>query len=404
MTTPASPTMHDDRMAGASSYMALLVCLVVVGGPLGAQPPPPAAPGAGVGGRVAVTAADTGRLASAVNERYAVPDIPAVTFLNVSPSNISRPTTPKDFVVELADAVDEQGRVRHGFAIEVSPVAALPGFHVSLRQYREDKLQYALANLLVSIATVQNSGDTSSTNIAYGLRTTLIDRGDPMLDEDFLRSFGDAMVACAPETPLPPALVPFPGQPDTMQVTRARYFAERAEEQRTCLANRPAELAREYVAQHWNQTRLVAAFVYGELLPGARLSDRVATGSRAWLVGGMPLGKSVQGVGYVDYSHTRALDTVPSFDAWTYGARINAGGPRINFFYERLGRAHSDPPEGFRKRTTAWSGGIEFMAANNVWISTGLGERFQETVQPDRVVVIANIKWGIATKPWLTPN
>ena len=109
-------------------------------------------------------------------------------------------------------------------------------------------------------------------------------------------------------------------------------------------------------------------------------------------------------IGYLDYSHTRAANSRPSFDAWTYGGRLNAGRPRINFFHESLGRRRNAAPDEVRESSTAWSAGIEFLATNNVWISTGVGERFGELVEPDRVVLLANVRWGLSTKPWFEPN
>ena len=397
------------RATRRQALRALLAgALLVASRPLAAQDPPampaapamPRAPGA-PGAAAPLTARDTARLASAVHERYAVPEIPAVTFLDASAANIARPTTPKDFVATLANGVDGDGRARQGFALEASPFAILPGFQVTLADYRRSRLKYALANLLLSVATVQTAGDTSSTDLAYAARTTLVDRGDPMRDTAFLRAFGDSMLACAPPTALPASLVPFPGQPDTMAVARAALLAARAVEQRACLAGRPVEMARAYVRAHWNAARVSAALAYGERLPGSRLAARTATGHRLWAVAGVPLGTIAQGVGYVDWTRTRRDGATPPYGAVTYGARVNVGGARVNGFYELLARQVSDAPPGVRGHQRAWSGGLEFLAVNDVWISTGFGERFLERAAPERVVVLANVRWGIATKPWL---
>jgi hypothetical protein len=363
-----------------------------------AAPAIPAAPGVpGIAPRL--TASDTARLAAAVHERYAVPEVPAVTFLDASAANIARPATPKDFLVTLANGVDADGRARQGFALEASPFAIFPGFQVTLADYRRSRLRYALANLLLSVATVQTTGDTASTDLAAAARTTLLDRGDPMRDTSFLRAYGDAMLACAP--PLPPAAIPFPGEPDTMAPARQALLAARAAEQRACLAERPGEMARAYVRGHWNAARVSVALAYGERLPGSRLADRTTTGHRLWAVAGVPLGTVAQGVGYVDWSRTRARDDRPAYGAVTYGARVNVGSARINGFYELLAREVDGAPPGVRRHQGAWSGGVEFLAVSDVWISTGFGERFDERAGPDRVVVLANVRWGISTKPWL---
>ena len=68
-----------------------------------------------------------------------------------------------------------------------------------------------------------------------------------------------------------------------------------------------------------------------------------------------------------------------------------------------LGDWRNNAPSGVRKATTAWSGGLEFLATQGVWISAGIGKRAQEALKPDQTVVIANIRWGMSAKPSLGP-
>jgi hypothetical protein len=45
-----------------------------------------------------------------------------------------------------------------------------------------------------------------------------------------------------------------------------------------------------------------------------------------------------------------------------------------------------------------WSGGVEFQIVQDYWLSTGFGRRYAGRGEPDHVVLIANMRWGIASR------
>ena len=155
-------------------------------------------------------------------------------------------------------------------------------------------------------------------------------------------------------------------------------------------------------AKNWNVLRVSAAYAGGMLLPSGKLSERRQVGDRVWAVASVPLLDAVQGISYLDYNHRRPVADVAAYSTWTYGARLNSGNATWNFFYELLGEGRTNPPVGVKKRSSAWSGGLEFLAAEGVWVSTGFGKRAQELLTPDRTVVLANVRWGIAKKSFLS--
>ncbi len=383
-TPPVCP-----RLTGA------LLLALAMGLPARAQTP-------GSGAPPTDTAARTGQAAGDVSVRYAVPEIPATTFLNASSAKITRPTTPKDLLLALMNGVDDQGRVKQGFALEASPYAVIPGFQVTLEQYQRSRGSYILANLLGSLAAT-TAADSTATDLAYGLRATLFDGGDPMLDGKFRQSVVDAMLGCAPVTPLP--IPRYPLDTVTAFVNSVKALREqRAKTELACMDKATDSLAAAYARKNWNAARLVIAYAGGQRLHGASFGSSTLLGNEGWAAMSIPLGTLMQAIGYADLASRRSADTLPLVTSFTYGGRLNIGSDALNAFVELLGQSRRNPPPAIKAQSNAWTGGIEVRAAEGLWLSTGFGKRFQDLVKADRLVVLANVRWGISAKPWLHPG
>jgi hypothetical protein len=322
--------------------------------------------------------------------QYAIPEIPAVTFLNGSSVSITQPVTPKAFVAALTNGVDAAGHVRQGFGIEASIFSLIPAFRITLDEYRKSHVKYALSNMQLSFAAVATSGDSTSTSVGYGIRAIVYDDGDPLLDSGMVNMLGRALLMCAPSAPPPGSL-------DAPVDTSALNSAARA-----CADRKSDSLAKAYAREHWNSSRVMIAYAGGQRLKGSALSSAAALGDRVWLVGSYGFGPTSM-IGYLGYTTRPAIDTVSGYSAWAYGARINFGSPTVNGFAEALGQSSTSEPPGVPHSTTAWSAGVEFRVGAGFWIETGFGRRFQETVTPEHVVVIANLRWGMLSKPALSP-
>ncbi|HKV50392.1 MAG TPA: hypothetical protein VJO52_04255 [Gemmatimonadaceae bacterium] len=344
-----------------------------------------------------------GRAAATVVSSYAVPDMPAAAFLGTTPAAITRPASTRDFLIGLASGVDEHGQARQGFALEASPSAIVPGFGVSLEQYRAPGVnpRYLLANLLVSFGAARAAGDSSPTVLAYGVRVTLFDRGDPMRDTAFLTALGDSIARCRPRTPIPG--IPRADRPTALDPLLRDLLAERHDRGVRCMDSHTRKLARRYARAHWNASTLFLAYAGGERLRGGSFSRRRHAGDRVWATGAMRVGAFAQTLVYADWTHDRGAGAPFVFDALTYGSRFNVGSESANAFVEFLGQARSGVPLGLPATATAWSAGLELRAAEALWLSAGLGERFRTTAAPNVVAVLAGIRWGIALRPWLAP-
>jgi hypothetical protein len=302
----------------------------------------------------------------------AVPETPAFTFLGASPAKVSQPGTARDLAIQTVNAFDEEGHVRQGFALDVRPALLRP---IPLESYRQywPRLLY---NAQLSAGTVQSPGDSGSTDIALGLRLTLLDRSDPMLDGAYVKELGDAIDACKPS------------QPGTST----------AKADLACLAEHSKKTREKWVRDHWNAGRLSVAFAAGWRAPGSVLSDATANGWSTWVSGCVPLGAAAS---WSDRSSTstRPEDTVPKGAApkeLRFGGRAFVGNGRVNGFVEVVGAKRYDLPADSDADPNSWSGGVEFRVADGTFISTGFGKSFGGSSLPGKVAILANLRFALS--------
>ena len=345
-----------------------------------------------------------GDAADASIARFSIPESPAFVFLNATPATVTRPTAPREFAAAIINGIDNAGRVRQGLAIEFQP--ALLTRPISLVTYQRRGIRYILSTAQLSLGTVRSSGDSGSTDLAYGVRLLLYDRTDPMADRSFTGELADALGACTP------AVAPdFPGhreQPtgDTMDsataVLEARIAALEDEAGATdataCLDAAVDDLAAAYAKAHWNDLTVGLAWARGHRLTDSRVTSATDLGDRLWLVGGAPVGTYGQLQGYLQWSRTRIAADSAKATFVAYGARLTLGSSTLNGFLDVVGESRRGGPAAGRKTTTSWTGGIEFRLSDRLWLATGFGRdgRLTQTDGPN--VLLANLKWGLSDR------
>jgi len=314
--------------------------------------------------------AQTDTLTKAVT--YSVPSSPAFALIGTSPSAVSRPGTARELAIALVSAIDTAGALVQGFALELSP-ALVVAPTMDLLDYREP-LGRILANTTVSLGTTRAATDSSSTRLALGFRSVLIDRSDPMLDAAYVDSILSAFVDCI----------------DAPSLAEAAACASEAED----------GLLERHVERRWNAAVLAVGAAVGWDFQRSELSERVYYGTAAWAVGGLPVGRHAQVLGQLQYQHRgREVDEPGS---WTYGGRAYFGSARVHGFGELIGQRLVDAPPGADVSRAEWSGGVEFRAGSSTWVTTGLGARFADSLEPDRMFLLAGLRWGASTGPALT--
>lgn len=315
--------------------------------------------------------------AQAPGFQTAVPESPAFTFLGATPNLVSRPSSVRDLGAALLTGVNPEGVMQQGFALDLTPWIYIPGYSIPLDDYASSVLQRGLANLQLSVGTVATAGDSASTDFAIGLRTTLFDGTDPMVNDSLTTALGPALRRCA--AGVGPGLSEEEGR-------------EKIQE---CADSVVLDAWGEYSASRWNASFLAVGIAAGARAPDSRLRSTGYAGLKTWIVGGLPLFRlPAQVLGQFTFGDRPALSGEPATTELTYGARLLMGSASFHAFVEAIGVSLSDPPGG-DGAGLSWSGGLEFQLSDGMWASTGFGQRFEGFDAPERVVVLLGFNFGV---------
>lgn len=130
-------------------------------------------------------------LASTYRVDFALPDAPAFVLLDESPSDILRPSTVREFAVDLSSFVDTSTggfTIPQAFALEFSPGLLIGGHDLTLREYQATPWLYRMR---LSAGTKRLSGATAPSELAVGIRTSFIDKSDLRTNKTLLKQVTD---------------------------------------------------------------------------------------------------------------------------------------------------------------------------------------------------------------------
>jgi len=129
-----------------------------------------------------------------------VPDSPAFAVLNLTPSKILTPNSPREFATSILNAQDENGNFKQGIAIDTS-FLNLFGREVTLDKYRykyEENKIFTAPNAIfyrtrLSFATVKGQEDADeSMKLSLGVHFLPIDSGDVRLNKNIDKCYDNA--------------------------------------------------------------------------------------------------------------------------------------------------------------------------------------------------------------------
>jgi hypothetical protein len=398
--------------------------------------------------------------AAAQLPEYNVPDDPAFTFLGTSPKKIDNPGTVRALGMAFANGIDVNGRVQSGLALSFAPwdVLRLP---ITVGEYEQGSPRFIGYNTQVSLGTVRSSGDSASTDLAAGIRTILFGP-DPLADREYRARVRAVQSRClfrsgvdtiayvvrpttglrvfrtrkpgSPEEFLPPSS----GSPrledtvvisqldrngrvvgqDTAVIRSVRRGA--VVEQDTvrmwpvtpndieakvvleCANAQQAKLISDWLEEHWNDATLAFAGATGTRFVNSELDDRDGIGFSVWGVGAVPIRRWGQLAAQVRYDRERSANDAEDRSETTAGVRALVGRARYNGFAE-WNRVFSGDEDGDPARKNEWSAGFEFLAAPQLWLSVGLGDRYSEVTDTDKAVLLLNLRWSTSRAPRLQP-
>lgn len=135
-----------------------------------------------------------------------VPESPAFAILNVTPKQVIRPTTPRQFGAALLSGADPNGNFQNGFALDANPYMVFRGSELSLEEYQGNNVARILANTQLSLATTKaDSGDDQSTRTAIGLHIMLFNDADPRSNKDHLECIYPSLLDAVKGAPPKPS-------------------------------------------------------------------------------------------------------------------------------------------------------------------------------------------------------
>jgi hypothetical protein len=120
---------------------------------------------------------------------FAVPDVPAFKILGADPSNLLRPSSAKEVATVFGNYLKEgitSSMLPKNLAVEVAPGLLVKPWY-TLDEYRSKKKYRFLTKTRFSFGSSQNDVD-GITNVATGLRTTFLDKGDLRKDSQFMKT------------------------------------------------------------------------------------------------------------------------------------------------------------------------------------------------------------------------
>ena len=368
---------------------------------------------------------------------YNIPDDPAFVFLGVAPKRVANPGTLPALGIALADGIDLEGRVNAGVAISFLPSNVLR-YNLTPERYRNGRPSFWLYNTQVSIGTVRKSGDTAVTDLALGIRTILLGP-EPYSDPEFRNRMAVVLDHCLTQaTGVDTSLVvvqkrtgvraaPVRDSTNPTRILRANDGVAAGPTQDTarmwkvapntvdreialeCAGTGKSRAIRAWMKDHWNDVTLAISAATGTRFDKSAIRDRASLGQSLWLLGAVPirwtksnngraervnLGQIAAQLHWMSASGgVTALPGETDESAWDGGIRALAGKSTVNAFIELTRNLKTSAPDENR---SSWATGVEFMIAQSIWLSAGVGARYSERLDADRDFVFLNLKWGIA--------
>jgi hypothetical protein len=284
---------------------------------------------------------------------------------------------------------------------------------------------------------VRKSGDTATTDLAFGFRTILAGP-EPYSDQDFRNVIAGVLDRCLtaaqgvdtslivldhrtgvrvapvrdstrPERILPPS-DGTSGRQDTVRTWKARPNTVDREVAIECGDRGKARAIRAWMKDHWNDATVAISAAAGTRFDESAIDRRASLGSSLWLHGALPLRwirvkgnkRERMNLGQVaaQLHYIRAPGGIGGIDdsSWEGGVRAMAGRSNVNGFAEltrNLGKSDA------RENRSSWAAGAEYMLAESLWLSAGVGERYSQLIDRNRDFVFLNLKWGLAREAQL---
>lgn len=393
---------------------------ILIGGPAGAAPSPPAVGTPPTGTPPPVTPGDGGngggngdppvpKPPAAENSKLdlakldlAVPASPAFSVLGVTPDQVVRPDSPRELALALLNGFDDRGNFQSGLAIDTVPYLLTAGPRLTLAQYRSSRLAQILSRTKFSLATAKGAeGEDPSIKLGLGLQSTLWDRGDPRLD----RKLTDKIDCVSLEFSI-------------KHEKKNRALADRkltdvekksiAEAQNAELRKALLPVWEEARKRNWNRTSWTLGLAPSLLSKSGNTDDFRWNGGGVWtslaygFEGTPGLQDTSQLILHLRYRDNELVPTgkkkspFQETDSFLVATQFRMGKPDLNFLLTAAyldSRAIGDNHSLFRLAV-----GLEHKIASDMWVNLSVGQNLNGSKNDNGTFVFGSVKFGASSK------
>ncbi len=336
---------------------------------------------------------------------FSVPESPAFTALGVAPQTVSRPAAPSTFATSLLNAVDDQGKLQNGLAIDFTPYLVFQGYKLTITQYRErssaGEWRRILAHTNVSFATTKRTDSDTTQRLSSGVHFTVFDFGDPRMDTELLDCYEqaalDILTLLSPPSPRLDA--------DKPTITSMKSAAV-------------AACAVEAAKRNRNRSSWIIAAAPIWVTPTGEVNDLKSDGGAIWtsLAYGFDgfqrvtkkenanagsLKQRAQIIVHARWrtnEHIKGSDgVVVDHDSRVFGARFRMTGEKTNSSIE-ISRLRDSTVAGDSSKWRALIG-LEQRVAEGAWLQLSFGRESAKGNTGEQLVVRTSFRWAFNATP-----
>ncbi|HYR28245.1 MAG TPA: hypothetical protein VEU30_07240 [Thermoanaerobaculia bacterium] len=354
------------------------------------------------------------------------PDSPAFTALGVTPQTVSRPSAPVTFAASLLNAVDDQGKLQNGLAIDFTPYLVFHGTKLTLSDYQASLRQRILARTNLSFATTKRTDTDATQRLAAGIHLTIFDAGDPRNDKTLLDCYDRVAEDLLPDPVIPPELLLTPPEPPPSTTPEVAALTKRVDDltkrlDESMSANftfvkndQITQCTTNATKQNRNRSSWIIAAAPVWVSSTGEASDLTGDGGAIWtsLSYGFDYFKPVADIDkaswwaknaqLIVHARWRANERIKGSDGVTaehdrriVGARFRAGGVATIGSVEL---SHLDDSTGDSSKWRALLG-LEQRVTDGVWLQLSFGREVANEGNDEQLVIRSSFRWAFNAAP-----
>ena len=314
---------------------------------------------------------------------FAVPDIPAFKALGLDPSNILRPSEAKELALTLGSfRSDGDFIIPKNMAVEIAPALLINPWY-TLKQYQENGLLQAFTKTRLSLGTNEDK-KTKTNNLALGLRSALIDKGDFRKDRSLLRdslyplqdtfisNINRKLVVFIQKAGGPEKYDSLYSKPQQDSIENV-IQEEVKKETKVDFDKTYNKLVENFRKRNWNAARLDFAYSLVLQSPDSLIGNAELNKHFFWLVYATRPGKNnTWGQFLFNISNALYSSDNKMYNEFTGNFRFYAGANKVKGFIESQYQ-NIESPNKARLETLYAQVGVEANIFKGVWIHFGTG-------------------------------